>query len=44
MFSEKIIFWGNGSFWAQTLHIFVTLDMPEEIFFNFGEQKELIGR
>ena len=43
-FSEKILLRGNGSFWAQKLHILITLDPLEEVFFNFSQQKELIGR
>ena len=32
MFSEKIIIWGNGPFWAQKLHILITLVILEEFF------------
>ena len=31
-FSEKILIWGNGPFWAQKLHILITLDPLEEFF------------
>ena len=31
-FSEKILVWGNGPFWAQKLRILITLDLLEELF------------
>ena len=40
MFSEKILIWGNGPFWAQILHILITLDLVEEFFFKFCIMKE----
>ena len=51
-FSEKILIWGNGPFWAQKLHILITLDLYvlitldllEELFLNFAQSKGLIGR
>ena len=37
-FSEKkILIWGNGPFWAQRLHILLTLDPQEEFFKNFAQ-------
>ena len=43
-FSEKILIWANGPFWAQKLCILVTLDPLEEFFLNFAQWKGLIGR
>ena len=36
-FSEKIIIWENGPFWAQKLGILITLDPLEEFFLNFAQ-------
>ena len=36
-FSEKILIWGNGPFWAQKLGIFITLDLKEEFLKNFAQ-------
>ena len=43
-FLKKILIWGNGPFWAQKLHILITLDPLEEFFLNFAQWKGLIGR
>ena len=32
-FSEKILIWANGPFWAQKLHILITQDLVEGFFF-----------
>ena len=29
---KKMLIWGNGPFWAQKLHILITLDPLEEFF------------
>ena len=42
-FSEKGLIWGNGSFWAQKLHILVTLDPLKEFFKNFAQCRGLVG-
>ena len=39
-FSEKILIWANGPFWAQKLHILITLDPLEEFFLKFFTMKE----
>ena len=36
-FSEKIVIWGIGLFWAQKLRILITLDLLEEFFENFAQ-------
>ena len=36
-FSEKILIWANGPFWAQKLHTRITLDPLEEFFKNFAQ-------
>ena len=43
-FSEKIFIWGNGPFYAQKLHILITLVPLEESFLNFAQWKGPIGR
>ena len=44
-FSEKNLFWRNGPFWAQKLHILMTMDLLENVFFfNFAQWKGLRGR
>ena len=40
-FSEKILIWGNGPFWAQKLCILITLDLLEEFFLNCAQGKGL---
>ena len=45
-FSEKIIIWGNGPFWAQKLCILITLDPLEKKIKNFSNKfpkKNLFG-
>ena len=41
---KKFFIWGNGPYWAQKLHILITLDPLEEFFKNFAKWKGLITK
>ena len=38
-FSVKILIWGKEPFWAQKLHILITLDLLEEFFLIMHNEK-----
>ena len=40
-FSEKILIWANGTYQAQKLRIFITLDPLKEFFKNFAQRRQV---